>query len=116
MAPKKVTTRASTALDDATEAAIAEKKGKATLTSDTLQTTTKNEAGALNRKHPRTKDPLTPEGSIHTCSSEDPPWDDVPPGFSPTEAEDTMEEGKVMGISAEDQLKLRALRIKNNHL
>jgi hypothetical protein len=74
MAPKKVTTRASTALDDATEAALAKKKGNAALTNDTLQTTTKNnEVGAVNRKHPRTKDPLTPEGSIHTCSSEDPP-------------------------------------------
>ena len=32
------------------------------------------------------------------------------------EGEDTIEDGEVIGISAEDQLKLRALRIKNNHL
>ena len=30
--------------------------------------------------------------------------------------EDTIEDGEVIGILAEDQLKLRALRIKNNHL
>jgi hypothetical protein len=32
------------------------------------------------------------------------------------EGEDTIEDDEVIGISAEDQLKLRALRIKNNHL
>jgi hypothetical protein len=35
---------------------------------------------------------------------------------SPPKGEDTIEDGEVIGISAEDQLKLRALRIKNNHL
>jgi hypothetical protein len=32
------------------------------------------------------------------------------------EAEDIVEDSKILGILAEDQLKLRALRIKNNHL
>jgi hypothetical protein len=32
------------------------------------------------------------------------------------EAEGIMEEGEVLGISVEDQLKLRALCVKNNHL
>jgi hypothetical protein len=39
-----------------------------------------------------------------------------PPGFAPPEGEDTIEDGEVIGISAKDQLKLRAPRIKNNHL
>jgi hypothetical protein len=39
-----------------------------------------------------------------------------PPGFAPPEGEDTIEDGEVIGISAEDQFKLQALRIKNNHL
>jgi predicted nucleic acid-binding protein len=34
MAPKKATTRASTSLDDAAKAALAEKKGKAALADD----------------------------------------------------------------------------------
>jgi hypothetical protein len=37
---------------------------------------------------------------------------DAPPGFTPMEAEDITKDGEVLGISAEDQLKLRALRIK----
>ena len=39
----------------------------------------------------------------------------MPLGFAPMEVEDIMEEGEVLGISVEDQLKLRALRIKNSH-
>jgi hypothetical protein len=34
----------------------------------------------------------------------------------PLEADDIIKDGEVLGISAEDQLKLRALYIKNNHL
>jgi hypothetical protein len=52
---------------------------------------------------------------VRTCSSEGAPQA-PPPGFAPPEGEDTIEDGEVIGISAEDQLKLRALRIKNNHL
>jgi hypothetical protein len=52
---------------------------------------------------------------VRTCSSEGAPQA-PPPGFAPPEGEDTIEDGEVIGISAEDQLKLRALCIKNNHL
>src|SRR5688572_24375165 len=34
----------------------------------------------------------------------------------PPRSEDTVEDGKIIGISVEDQLKLRAMCIKNNHL
>jgi hypothetical protein len=107
MASKKTTTRASTSQDDATKAALTEKKGKAALVDDTLQVVAENvEAGVINTKQPRIKDPPTPEGTIRMCSSEDPPRDHVPPGFTHVEALDVMEEGKVLGISTEDQLKL----------
>jgi hypothetical protein len=36
--------------------------------------------------------------------------------FALTEGEDAIEDGEVIGISAEDQLQLRALRIKNHNL
>jgi hypothetical protein len=36
--------------------------------------------------------------------------------FHPLEANDIIEDDEVLGILAEDQLKLRALCIKNNHL
>jgi hypothetical protein len=39
-----------------------------------------------------------------------------PPGFAPLEGEDATEDGEVIGVSAEEQLKLRALRIKNRNL
>jgi hypothetical protein len=52
---------------------------------------------------------------VRTCISEGAPRS-PPPGFAPPEGEDTIEDGEIIGISAEDQLKLRALHIKNNHL
>jgi hypothetical protein len=56
-----------------------------------------------------------PDGTVRTCSSEGAPQA-PPPGFAHPEGEDTVEDGAIIGILAEDQLKLRALRIKNNHL
>jgi hypothetical protein len=56
-----------------------------------------------------------PDGTMRTYSFEGAPRA-PPPGFAPPEGEDTIEDGEIIGISAEDQLKLRALRIKNNHL
>jgi hypothetical protein len=56
-----------------------------------------------------------PDGTVRTCSFEGAPQA-PPPGFAPPEGEDTIEDREVIGISAEDQLKLRALRIKNHHL
>jgi hypothetical protein len=38
------------------------------------------------------------------------------PGFAPPEGADATEDGEVIGISAEEQLQLRALRIKNRNL
>jgi hypothetical protein len=52
---------------------------------------------------------------VRTCSSEGAPQA-PPPGFTPPEGEDTIEDGEVIDISTEDRLKLWALRIKNNHL
>jgi hypothetical protein len=39
-----------------------------------------------------------------------------PPGFAPPEGADATEDGEVIGVSAEEQLQLRALRIKNRNL
>jgi hypothetical protein len=56
-----------------------------------------------------------PNGTVRTCSSEGAPQA-PPPGFAHPEGEDTIEDGEIIGIPAEDQLKLQALRINNNHL
>jgi hypothetical protein len=39
-----------------------------------------------------------------------------PPGFAPLEGVDLTEDGEVLGVSAEEQLQLRALRLKNRNL
>jgi hypothetical protein len=39
-----------------------------------------------------------------------------PPGFAPPEGTNATEDGEVIGVSAEEQLQLRALRIKNRNL
>jgi hypothetical protein len=72
------------------------------------------EDDAVNSKRQRQDHP-NPDGTVRTCSSEGTPQ--APPlGFAPPEGEDTIEDGEVIGISAKDQLKLRALHIKNHHL
>jgi hypothetical protein len=38
------------------------------------------------------------------------------PGFAPPEGEEATEDGEVIGVSAEEQLQLRALHIKNRNL
>jgi hypothetical protein len=106
MAPKRATSKA----DEAAKATLlAEKKGKA------LVDTTHQEAcedDALSKRQ-RNEQP-TPEGSLRTCSSGGQPQ--LPPGFAPPEGEDATEDGEVIGVSAEEQLQLRALRIKNRNL
>jgi hypothetical protein len=106
MAPK----RASSKADEAAKAALlAEKKGKA------LVDTTNQEAcedDALSKRQ-RNEQP-TPKGSLCTCSSGGQPQ--LPPGFAPPEGVDATEDGEVIGVSAEEQLQLRALRIKNRNL
>jgi hypothetical protein len=109
MAPKRANLKAAPSIDDAARAALlAEKKGKA-FTDTTPQEAFEDDA--VNSKRQRQDHP-TPDGTVRTCSSEGAP----PPGFTPPEGEDTIEDGEVIGISAEDLLKLQALRIKNNHL
>ena len=39
-----------------------------------------------------------------------------PPGFAPPEGADLTEDGEVLDVSAEEQLQLRTLRIKNHNL
>jgi hypothetical protein len=61
------------------------------------------------------QDHPTLEGTVRTYSSEG-ASQAPPPCFAPPEGEDTIEDGEVIDISAEDQLKLWALRIKNHNL
>jgi DNA-binding transcriptional MerR regulator len=110
MAPKRASSKAAPSVDEAAKAALlAEKKGKA------LVDTTHQEAyedDALSKRQ-RNEQP-TPEGSLRTCSSGGQPQ--PPPGFAPPEGADATEDGEVIGVSAEEQLQLRALRIKNCNL
>jgi hypothetical protein len=110
MAPKRASSKPATSIDEAAKAALlAEKKGKA------LVDTTHQEAcedDALSKRQ-RNEQP-TPEGSLRTCSSGGQPQ--PPPGFAPPEGADATEDGEVIGVSAEEQLQLRALRIKNRNL
>jgi hypothetical protein len=109
---KRPSLKVAPSIDNTAQAALlAEKKGKA-LADNTPQEAFKDDA--VNSKRQRQDHP-TPEGTVRTCSSEGAPQA-PPPGFAPPVGEDTIEDGEVIGILAEDQLKLRALRIKNNHL
>jgi DNA-binding transcriptional MerR regulator len=88
---------------------LAEKKGKA------LVDTTHQEACEDDTLSKRQRnEQLTPEGSICTCSSRGQPQ--PPPGFAAPEGADATEDGEVIGVSTEEQLQLRALRIKNCNL
>jgi hypothetical protein len=71
MAPKKLTSKATTSLDDAM---------KATLIGDVPHEAL--EDGANNNKRPRTENPPTPEGTVRMCVSEGLPRN-PPPGFTP---------------------------------
>jgi hypothetical protein len=111
MAPKRASSKATPSIDKAAKAALlAEKKGK------TLADTTHQEACedyALSKR--QRNDQPTPEGSLRTCSSRGQPQE-PPPGFAPLEGEDATKDGEIIGIPAEEQLQLRALRIKNRNL
>jgi hypothetical protein len=113
MAPKRANSKAAASVDDAAKAALlAEKKGKA-LADNTLQEAFEDDA--VNSKRQCQDNHPTPDGTVRTCISEG-AVRAPPPGFAHPEGEDTVEDGEIIGISVEDQLKLRALRIKNNHL
>jgi hypothetical protein len=108
--PAMATKRASSKVDEAVKAALlAEKKGKA-LVDTTHQEACKDDALS---KRQRNEQP-TPECSLRTCSSGGQPQ--LPPGFAPPEGADATEDGEVIGVSVEEQLQLRALRIKNRNL
>jgi hypothetical protein len=111
MAPKRASSKAAPSIDEAAKAALlAEKKGKA-LADNTPQEAFEDEVVSKRQRqeHP------TPEGTLRTCSSGGLPQV-PPPGFAPSEGEDAIENDEVIGISAKDQLKLWALRIKNHNL
>jgi hypothetical protein len=93
MAPKRANPKA----DEAAKAALlAARKGKAlALTQSTHQEATEDDTLCT----------FGPEGQSQP-----------PPGFAPLEGADLTEDGEVLGVSAEEQLQLRALRLKNRNL
>jgi hypothetical protein len=110
MAPKRASSKAAPSVDEAAKAALlAEKKGKA-LVDITHQEACEDDALS---KRQRNEQP-TPKGSLCTCSSGGQPQ--PPPGFAPLEGSDATEDGEVISVSAEEQLQLWALCIKNRNL
>jgi hypothetical protein len=101
MAPKRANPKA----DEAAKAALlAARKGKAlALTQSTHQEATEDDV-------PRTCE----DDTLRTCGPEGQPQ--PPSGFAPPEGTDLTEDGEVLGVSAEEQLQLRALRLKNRNL
>jgi hypothetical protein len=111
MAPKRASSKAAPSVDKAAKAALLdEKKGKA-LADNTHQQACEDDALSKRQRN----DQPTPEGTLRTCSSEGQPQE-PPPGFAPLEGEDAIEDGEVIGIPAEEQLQLWAMRIKNRNL
>jgi hypothetical protein len=107
MAPKRANSKAAPSVEEAAKATLlAERKGKA-LADNTHQGAGEDETHSKRHRN----DQHTPEGTLRTCSSGGQPQ--VPPsGFAPLEGEDTTEDGEVLGVSAKEQLQLRALRLK----
>jgi hypothetical protein len=111
MAPKRASLKAAPSIDEAAKTALlAEKKGKA-LTDNTPHEAFEDEAVSKRQR----QDHPTPEGTLRTCNSGGVPQA-PPPGFAPTEGEVAIEDGEVISISTEEQLQLRALRIKNHNV
>jgi hypothetical protein len=54
------------------------------------------------------------DDALRTCGPQG--QSQPPPGFAPPEGADLTEDGEVLGISAEEQLQLRALHLKNRNL
>jgi hypothetical protein len=101
MAPKKANPKA----DEAAKAVLlAARKGKAlALTQSTHQEATKDDVLRTCEDDP-----------LRTCGPEG--QSQQPPGFAPLEGANLTEDGEVLGVSAEEQLQLRALRLKNRNL
>jgi hypothetical protein len=113
MAPKKATSKATTSIDDAAKAAfLAEKKGKAVLLATSLMRPSRMGQSTASDT---TKITRPPRRALFTHVAL---RDYLGPlrQASPPEVDDIIEDGEVLGILVKDQLKLRALRIKNNHL
>jgi hypothetical protein len=111
MAPQRASSKVAPSIDEAAKAALlAEKKGKA-LADNTPQEAYDIEALSKRERHEHP----TPEGTARTYSSRGQPQA-PPPGFAPPEGKDATEDGKVIGISAKEQLQLWGLRIKNRNL
>jgi hypothetical protein len=111
MAPKRASSKAAPSIDEAAKAALlVEKKGKA-LADNTPQEAFKDEAVSKRQR----QDHPSPEDTLRTWGSGGVPQA-PPPSFAPTEGEYAIEDDEVIGISAEDQLQLWALRIKNHNL
>jgi hypothetical protein len=68
MTPKKATTSATSSLDEAVMAGLADKKGKTVLVDSTLPATVG--IGPANSVHPRNEDRPTPEDNIHTYTED----------------------------------------------
>jgi hypothetical protein len=66
------------------------------------------------RGHGRRRSPNREDDTLRTCGPEG--QSQPPPGFAPPEGADLTEDGEVLGVSAEEQLQLRALRLKNRNL
>jgi hypothetical protein len=101
MAPKKANSKA----DEAAKAALlAAKKGKAlALTHSTHQEATKDDVFHTCE-----------DDALRTCGLEG--QSQPPPGFAPPEGANLTEDSEVLGVLAEEQLQLRALRLKNRNL
>jgi hypothetical protein len=101
MAPKRANPKA----DEAAKAALlAARKGKAlALTQSTHQEPTEDNV-------PHTYE----DDTFRTCGHEG--QSQPPPGFAPLEGADFTEDGEVLGVSTEEQLQLRALRLRNRNL
>jgi hypothetical protein len=111
MAPKRASSKAAPSVDEAAKAALlAEKKGKA-LADNTpprsLQRRSSQQETAQRTTHSR-RHPAHLQLRRTTTSTT--------PRLRSTEGEDATEDGKVIGVSAEEQLQLRARRIKNRNL
>jgi hypothetical protein len=113
MAPKKATSKATTSIDDAAKAAFSlRRRAKQPLLATSLM------------RPSRIGQSIASDTAKRTCPPQRTPFthatlrDYLGPlrQASPPEADDIIEDGEVLGISAEDQLKLHALCIKNNRL
>jgi hypothetical protein len=107
MAPKRASSKAAPSVDEAAKAALLAEKKRQGPRGQHPQEACEDEPLSIRQHHEHP----TPEGTLCTCSSgglrQVPP-----PGFAPPEGKDAIEDGEVIGVLAEEQLQLRALRIK----